>query len=222
MRKALWATAVGAGVVLASGMPGWAQMRTSSPQGSAAVTAYSTPKPSGAVGLFGWYPFLSAGGTSASAIAPGIAANLWFTPNLSFGVWGFTGGFPGYGSVTSADLEGKVKFLQTGTGVWGLGLTAAGGVKYLSYSPGTGVGVALGVIMDWNLPNRFVLQGRLGYTPWLNVTGVNSQVLDTKLGLGYGLTSMIGLDAGLRTQSVLTGPSTYQLVGPYVGMGFVF
>ena len=144
MQKALWATVVGTGLVLASSSPVLAQMRTSQPQrASGAVTAYSTPKPSGAVGIFGWYPFMSAGGTTSSTHAPGIAANLWFTPNLSFGVWGFTAPFS-TGAVTSADLEGKIKFFQSGTGAFSWALTGTGGVKYLSYSPGTGVGVALG------------------------------------------------------------------------------
>ena len=73
-----------------------------------------------------------------------------------------------------------------------------------------------------NLPQRFVLQGRLGYTPWLSIASANRQVLDGKLGLGYSLTNMVGLDAGLRTQTVLSGPDTYNLVGPYLGVGFVF
>ncbi len=223
MLKALWATAIGTGLVLVASAPGFAQMRTSQPQRpSGAVTAYSTPKPSGSVGLFGWYPFLSAGAVSASTFAPGLAANLWFTPNLSFGIWGFTGGFPGYGSVTSADLEAKVKFFQSGTGIFGWALTGTGGAKYLSYAPGTGVGVALGLIFDMNLPQRFVLQGRLGYTPWMSIAGANRMMLDGKLGIGYALTDMVGLDLGLRSQSVLSGPDTYNLVGPYLGVGFVF
>lgn len=223
MRKALWALAIGTGIVLTTSAPGFAQMRTSQPQRpSGAVTAYATPKPSGAVGLFGWYPFLSSGATSASTLAPGIAANLWFTPNLSFGVWGFTGAFPNYGHVTSADLEGKVKFFQSGTGAFAYALTGTGGLKYLSYAPGTGVGIALGLILDWNLPQRFVLQGRIGYSPWLSIAGINRPVLDGKIGLGYSLSSMVGLDAGLRTQTLLSGPDTYNLVGPYLGLGFVF
>jgi hypothetical protein len=223
MLKALWATALGTGLVLAYSAPGFAQMRTSQPQRpSGAVTAYSTPKPSGALGLFGWYPFLSSPATSASALAPGLAANLWFTPNLSFGIWGFTAAFPGYGNVTSADLEGKVKFFQSGTGVFGWALTGTGGAKYLSYTPGTGVGVALGLILDVNLPQRFVLQGRVGYTPWLSIAGTNRMVLDGKLGIGYSLTNILGVDAGLRTQTLLSGPETYNLVGPYLGLGFVF
>ena len=84
------------------------------------------------------------------------------------------------------------------------------------------MGVALGVIFDLNLPQRFVFQGRLGYTPWLGIAGANRQVLDSKLGIGYSLTSMVGVDAGLRTQSELSGPDTYHLVGPYLGLGFVF
>ncbi|GEM_PF-2110832 len=221
--KALWTAAIGAGIVLATGLPAFAQMRTSQPsRPSGAVTAYATPKPSGAVGLFGWYPFLSSGATSASTLALGLAGNLWFTPNLSFGIWGFTGGFPGYGNLTSADLEGKVKFFQSGTGVFGYALTGTGGVKYLSYAPGTGVGVVLGLIFDWNLPQQFVLQGRMGYTPWLSIAGANRQVVDGKLGLGRSLTDMVGMDVGIRTQSSFGSPDTYQLAGPYVGVGFVF
>ena len=223
MLKALWAMAIGTGLVLATSAPALAQMRTSQPQRpSGAVTAYSTPKPSGSIGLFGWYPFLSSAAVSTSTFAPGIAGNLWFTPNLSFGIWGFTGGFPTFGNLTSADLEAKVKFFQSGTGVFGWALTGTGGAKYLSYTPGTGVGVALGLIFDMNLPQRLVLQGRLGYTPWLGIAGSNRQVLDSKLGIGYAFTPMIGLDGGLRTQSVLSGPDTYNLVGPYLGVGFVF
>ena len=95
MLKALWAMAIGTGLVLATGAPGFAQMRTSQPQRpSGAVTAYSTPKPSGSIGLFGWYPFLSAGALSTSTLAPGIAGNLWFTPNLSFGIWASPGPSP--------------------------------------------------------------------------------------------------------------------------------
>lgn len=223
MLKALWATAIGTGVVLAITAPAWAQMRTSQPQSpSGAVTAYSTPKPSGSIGLFGWYPFLSAGPVSASTFAPGIAGNLWFTPNLSFGIWGFTGAFPDFGNLTSADLEAKVKFFQSGTGAFAWALTGTGGAKYLAYAPGTGVGVGVGLIFDMNLPQRFVLQGRLGYTPWLSIAAANRQVLDGKLGIGYSFTHPVGLDLGLRTQTVLTGPDPYNLVGPYLGVGFVF
>lgn len=222
MRTALWAMAIGTGLVLTS-LPASAQMRTSTPsRPSGAISAYSTPKPSGAVGVFGWYPFLSAGATSASAFAPGLAANLWFTPNLSFGIWGFSTAFPGYGNVTSADLEAKVKFFQSGTGVFGWALTGTGAAKYLSYLPGTGVGVGLGLIFDWNLPRGFVLQGRAGYTPWLTIAGINRPVLDGKLGLGFPLTDMFGLDLGLRSQTLLAGPETYSLFGPYLGVGFVF
>lgn len=223
IRKLLGAVAIGAGLVLAAHAPAFAQMRTSQPsRPSGAVTAYSTPKPSGAVGIFGWYPFMSAGATSASTLAPGLAANLWFTPNLSFGIWGFTGAFPGYGNVTSADLEAKVKFFQSGTGVFGWALTGTGAAKTLSYLPGTGVGVSLGLIFDWNLPQNLILQGRVGYTPWLGIAGVNRPVLDGKLGLGTSLTSMFGLDVGLRTQSILASSETYTMVGPYLGLGFVF
>lgn len=222
MLKALWATAIGTGILLASSQAVFAQMRTSEPRRpSGAVTAYSTPKPSGAVGLFGWYPFLS-GPATAATFAPGLAANLWFTPNLSFGIWGFTGAFPDYGNLTSADLEAKVKFFQSGTGAFAWALTGTGGLKYLAYAPGAGAGVTLGVIFDLNLPRRFILQGRLGYTPWLGIAGSNRQVLDGKLGIGYSFTPMFGLDAGVRTQTVLTGSDPYNLVGPYLGVGFVF
>lgn len=223
MRQAFWAALAAVGVLTVTTAPAFAQMRISQPQrASGAVTAYSTTKPSGAIGVFGWYPFLSAGAVSAAAPVPGLAANLWFTPNLSFGVWGVTGAFPGYGNITSADLEGKVKFFQSGTDAFSWALTATGGAKFLSYSPGTGVGLSLGLIADWYLPQRFVAQGRLGYTPLMSLAGANRQVLDGKLGLGYAFTDMVGLDVGLRTQNILSGPDLYQLTGPYLGLGFVF
>lgn len=195
------------------------------------MAAYSTPKPSGAIGTFAWYAngAYAAGPTTlyGNAFLPGLAMDLWFNPWLSVGAWGMTGAFGGalggvVGPFTNGDLELKAKLAQTGTGAYAVALTGDLGGELRSIGIGTGTSPKLGGILDMYLPSNFVLQARLDWAPWLYVNSAQTNVFDYKLGLGWQLFHGLGVDAGLRGQTAIATANALSLNGPYLGFGYVF
>lgn len=192
---------------------------------------FAGPKPSGAIGTFAWYANgnYTAGPTNlvGNAFLPGLALNVWFTPWLSVGLWATSGAFGGtLGPVatpfTNAEVEIKTKLLQTGGGLYAVGLTADLGGVVRSVGVGSGTSPKLGAILDMNLPSRFALQARLDWAPWLFVEGLQTNVFDYKLGLGRPLFPGVGFDFGLRGQTGVAPGSVLSLNGPYLGVGWIF
>lgn len=207
--------------------PAFAQQATT----GSAIAQYSTYKPSGSIGTFGWYAngLYSSGAISqtSNAFLPGFAANLWLNPFFSVGVWGTTGYFGGNlagisGPFTNADIEGKLKLAQTGIGAFDASLTGDLGLALRSVGAGTGVSPKVGALLDVYLPSSFSWQSRLDWAPWLNVNGVPSSVIDYKLGFGWRLMPGLGMDVGIRGQSAFTSTSLFTYNGPYLGFGYVF
>lgn len=194
-------------------------------------TRYTSPKPSGAIGTFAWYANgnYTAGDINlvGNAFLPGLALNVWFTPWLSAGAWATSGAFGGtLGPVatpfTNAELEIKAKIFQTGGGVYATGLTADLGGVIRTVGVGSGTSPKLGAIFDMNLPARFALQARLDWAPWLYVNGLQTNVFDYKLGLGRQFLPGIGIDLGVRGQTAVAPGNLLNLIGPYMGVGWVF
>lgn len=179
---------------------------------------FTTTKPSGALGAFGWVSTLSTDGT---AIGPGFAGNLWLTPVFSIGAWGSIIGYPTGGTWTDANLELKVKFFQSGTGAYDFALAGTGGVKSLSAGTlGTALGPKLGLILDWNLPANLVFQGRTSVSPFLALQPGTVMAVDYKAGLAWSPAENWGLDIGYRGQNLTLGQPNR--TGPYLGAGWVF
>lgn len=194
-------------------------------------TLHSGPKPSGAIGTFAWYASgnYTAGDINlvGNAFLPGLALNVWFTPWLSLGAWGTSGAFGGtIGLVaspfTNAEVEIKTKLFQTGTGLFDAGLTADLGGVIRTVGVGSGASPKLGAIFDMNLPARFALQARLDWAPWLYVNGLQTNVFDYKLGVGHSLVGSFGMDIGVRGQAGIAPGNVLHLIGPYLGVGYVF
>lgn len=219
---------LGCGLALAVSYaaPALAQVATDENMG-----AYSSPKPSGAIGTFAWYAngAYASGPTTlyGNAFLPGLAVNVWFNPWLSVGAWGMTGAFGGalgtvVGPFTNGDLEVKAKLAQTGTGVYAVALTGDIGGELRSLGVGTGTSPKLGGIFDMNLPSNFVLQARLDWAPWLYVNSAQTNVFDYKVGLGWQLFHGLGIDAGFRGQTAIATANALSLNGPYLGFGYLF
>lgn len=207
--------------------PAWAQVKVD----PYSPGLYSGPKPSGAIGTFAWY---ANGNFSAAdvnlvgnAFLPGLAMNMWFTPWLSAGAWATTGAFGGtLGPLatpfTNVEVEIKAKLLQTGGGLYAVGLTTDLGGVVRTVGLGSGASPKLGAIFDMNLPARFALQARMDWAPWLFVNGLQTNVFDYKLGLGRPLFPGLGFDFGVRGQTAVAPGSMLNLIGPYLGVGWVF